>query len=563
MAIQVSDTLQVIGALFFFIYGMKMMSDGIQRAAGDQLRNILRTMTKNRFFGVATGFLTTALVQSSSATTVMTVSFVNAGLLTLVESAGIMMGANVGTTITGWLVSVLGFQVNLSAYSIPLFAIAVPAIFYNRGRLKYWGEFIMGFAILFLGLTFMREALPDPKQYPEILNFLSKFADNGIWSRILFVLIGALTTIIVQSSSAAMAVTLTMCSLGYLEFEIAAAMILGENIGTTITAEVASLVGTRNARRSARIHSMFNIIGVAWMVILLPFFLPIVANTTQAILGISDPYINARDMPIALSAFHTAFNISNMIIMLGFVNALVKIAKWTLPDRPSDEDEDRLKFINTTYRTPELATEELIKETIHFGEITARMLNFTSELLNSTESRTQSDLHKKISKYEKITDRMEGEISDYIMKLSNSQITPQTSKKLTSILNICKNLEQIGDLFDQMSITIQVKNQNKSYFIPEQRNNINEMIGLVKVSFLEMNKNLSKNNFTSKDLQSAKEMKAKVTELRLELNKKNNDQLGSDGYKKDSAIIYNTMYNSLESVSNSIYNINEAMANDV
>jgi len=261
------EGLQIIGSLAFFVYGMKLMSDGIQRAAGSQLRNILRTMTKNRYLGVFTGFLITALVQSSSATTVMTVSFVNAGLLTLVESAGVMMGANIGTTITGWLISVLGFKIKLSAYSIPLFALGVPLLFTNRGRLRYWGQFVIGFAILFLGLSYLKDSVPDLKGNAEALEWLQGFANYGFLSRVFFVFIGAVVTVVVQSSSAAMAITLTLVYTGWLPLDIAAAMILGENIGTTITAEIASLVGNVNAKRSARIHCMFNIIGVTWMVI--------------------------------------------------------------------------------------------------------------------------------------------------------------------------------------------------------------------------------------------------------------------------------------------------------
>ncbi|MFT4568701.1 MAG: phosphate:Na+ symporter, partial [Saprospiraceae bacterium] len=298
------NVLQIAGSLAFFIYGMKMMSEGVQRAAGSQLRNILRAMTKNRYLGVLTGFLVTALVQSSSASTVMTVSFVNAGLLSLVESAGIMMGANIGTTVTGWLISILGFKIKLSAYSIPLFAIGLPMLFSSWGKVKYWGEFIIGFAILFLGLSYLKDAVPDIGDSPEILEFLKGFTEWGIFSRILFVFIGALVTIIVQSSSAAMAITLTMCAQGWLPFEIAASMILGENIGTTITAELASMVGNTNAKRSARIHSVFNIIGVVWMVILLPVLLPLLGTFVQNVMGLADPY-SAEGMPIGLSAFHT------------------------------------------------------------------------------------------------------------------------------------------------------------------------------------------------------------------------------------------------------------------
>lgn len=556
------NVLEIIGALCFFVYGMKMMSDGIQRAAGAQLRNILRTMTKNRFLGVGTGFLTTALVQSSSATTVMTVSFVNAGLLTLVESAGIMMGANIGTTITGWIVSILGFKIKLSAYSIYLFALGVPMLFSNRSKFKYWGEFIIGFAILFLGLTYLKGAVPDLKGNPEVLDFLARFTDWGIFSRILFVAIGTLVTIVVQSSSAAMAITLTMCAQGWLPFEVAAAMILGENIGTTITAEIASLVGNTNAKRSARIHSMFNVIGVTWMVILLPTFLKLLTYITTNYLGFVDPY-SAEGMPIGLSAFHTAFNLLNVIIMVGFVNTLVKVAIWSVPDKDTGDDDDRLKFISAGIRTPELATVELQKEAAHFGDVTSRMSEFTSKLINTTEAKTQKKMLKKLSKYEKITDRMEIEITEYITKLSNQEITPRTSLKLRSVLNICNDLERIGDIFYQISKTIEQKNDKRLYFLPEQRNNLNQMLALVDEAFTEMNQNLKQDHYDKVDISQAKGIEKQINSLRNQLRKENQSLIGTEGYVVKSAMIYNNIFSSLEKIGDHILNVSESIAGEV
>lgn len=562
MSFGISEFLQLIGSLCFFVYGMKMMSDGIQRAAGNQLRNILRTMTKNRFLGVFTGFFTTAVVQSSSATTVMTVSFVNAGLLTLVESAGVMMGANIGTTITGWLVSILGFKVKLSAYSIPLFVLGVPFLFSSRGKLKYWGEFIIGFAILFLGLSYLKDSVPDIKGNVEALAFLKNFTEWGIFSRIFFVILGTIVTIVVQSSSAAMAVTLTMCAQGWLPFEVAASMILGENIGTTITAELASLVGNTNAKRSARIHSLFNIIGVCWMIFLMPYILPIVSSGVQYLFNVQDPYTNATDMPIGLSAFHTVFNLLNVILLLGFVKFLVKAAIYTVKENPDDDDEMKLKFISSVSKTPELAIGELMNETAHFGEVVSRMNGFAKELINSVEPKQQKKLLKKLRKYEKISDSMEIEITEYITKLSNSELTPSTGKILRSILNICNDLERIGDIYYQISMTVEQKNETKAYFTPNQRNNVNSLLDKVDEAFAEMILNL-KGKYGKINKQKADQLELEINELRDQFRNHNLSRLGDEDYNVKSAMIYNNMFSALEKVGDHIINVTESVAGEI
>ncbi|MCB0707308.1 MAG: Na/Pi cotransporter family protein [Saprospiraceae bacterium] len=563
MKFGIGDLLEILGALAFFIYGMKMMSDGIQRAAGSQMRNILRSMTKNRFLGVFTGFFTTALVQSSSATTVMTVSFVNAGLLTLVESAGIMMGANIGTTITGWIISILGFKISLSAYSIPLFAVGVPMLFYRSGKTKYWGEFLIGFAILFLGLSYLKEAVPDLRGNPEAFAWLQHFTEWGLLSRLFFVMIGTLVTIVVQSSSAAMAITLTMCAQGWLPFEVAAAMILGENIGTTITAELASLVGNVHAKRSARIHSMFNIIGVSWMVLILPLVLPALSGFVVKVFGIADPYTHANDMPIALSAFHTFFNLTNVLLLIGFVPWLVKAAIWSVKSKGERDEVMRLKFIDTTQRTPELATVELQKETAHFGEVASRMASFTRTLINSTETKAREEMYKKLEKYEEITDSMEKEITEYITKLANQEITPKTSLRLRSILNITNDLERIGDVYYQISKTIERKNEDKIYFIQEQRQWLNEMMDLVDEAFAIMIGNLNQRSYDNVSLSKAKDKEVDINRFRDKLQRENLNMLGTEGYNVTSAMIFNNLYSSLEKVGDHIMNVSESIVGEI
>lgn len=559
----VSNVLQIVGSLGFFIYGMKKMSDGIQRAAGSQMRNILRTMTRNRFFGLFTGFLTTALVQSSSATTVMTVSFVNAGLLTLVESAGVMMGANIGTTITGWIVSILGFKVKLSAYSVPLFAIGVPMFLSRRNKLIYWGEFLIGFAILFLGLEFLKDAVPDIKSNPEVLEFLKTFTQWGFFSRLFFVFVGALITIIVQSSSAAMAITLTMCTQGWLTYDVAAAMILGENIGTTITAEIASLVGNVNAKRSARIHSLFNVIGVAWMVVLMPIVLPILSEFVQNVFGIKDPYVSADDMPIALSAFHTTFNLLNVIILIGFVKYLVNFAQWSVPSKGSKDELKRLKFIGSGMRTPELSTVELQKETAHFGEVVSRMAGFTRTLINSTEESVQAEMLDKIQKYERISDEMEIEITRYITTLNKQEITPKTSLRLRSILNICNDLERIGDIYFQISQTLKNKIENRIYFRPKQRKNLNKLMDELDKGFEIMVNNLSAPSYDYVSKEDAQLVEDSINSLKNQFKDENLSNLGREDYNVKSALVYNNVFSSLEKVGDHVINVSEAIVGEI
>ncbi len=566
------DAIEIAGALCFFIYGMKMMSDGIQRAAGSMLRNILRTMTKNRYLGVFTGFLITALVQSSSATTVMTVSFVNAGLLTLVESAGIMMGANIGTTVTGWIIAILGFKVKLSAYSIPLFAIGVPMLFSGRGKLKYWGEFLIGFAILFLGLSYLKGAVPDLGK--DTLAWIEGFAQYGIFSRIGFVLLGALVTVIVQSSSAAMAITLTLVYAGWLPLEVAAAMVLGENIGTTITAEIASLVGNTEAKRSARIHSMFNIIGVCWMVILLPWVIEFLTTFVENFSSIfeSNKKLKTQDLKAVdvmntyiLAAFHTTFNIINVILLIWFVPWLVKMAIKTVPGNPDDEDsEGNLKFIGSAgVRTPELATIELQKEVAHFGEITARMSGFSKTLINSTDAKEQKKMLKKLKKYEKITDRLEIEITEYMTKLSNQKITPKTSLRLRSILNVCNDLERIGDIYFQISKAVERKIEERGYFLPEQRENINKMIGKVDDAFEIMVKNLNTPSYDNVSKDDAKVAEKAINAMRDKLREENNKKIGTEDYNSKTAMVYNNLFSSLEKVGDHIINVTEAVVGEI
>lgn len=554
------QVLKLVGALGFFIYGMKIMSEGIQKSAGSSLRKMLRIMTQNRFLGVLTGFLVTCLVQSSSASTVMAVSFVNAGLLTLVESAGIMLGANIGTTITGWLVAVLGFKVKIAAMSLPLLAIGVPMLFANKSKIKYIGEFVVGFSILFWGLSELKHAVPDVKNNPEVLNFLGNYADMGLLSNIFFVLVGTLLTIVVQSSSASMALTQTLCFSGVIPFEIAAAMVLGENIGTTITAELASLAGNVHAKRSARIHSMFNVVGVTWMVLLISFtpMLEIIRWIAIEVLGASDPYL-AEGAPMGLAIFHTSFNFLNVAIMIWFVPMLVKLAIKSVKSKGDFDEEYSLEHISTgIMSTPELSILEAQKEVAKFGEIVLRMNGFVMELLTLQDKKKTKKVLGRVKKYEDITDRVEAEVAGYLAKISQSEMSESSSIKIRGMLSIVGDLERIGDIYYQMSKTIERKIDGKIWFTPEQRKNILEMFDMVKGSLENMCSNLG-STYGNVTMEKAIELENELNKYRKALRKEHYKNVERGEYNFQNATIYSDLFNSLEKVGDHAINVSEGI----
>ena len=566
MEFGIYELLRLIGALGFFIYGMKVMSDGIQKAGGSKMRQILGGMTSNRYFGVMTGFLITAIVQSSSATTVMTVSFVNAGLLTLVESAGVMMGANIGTTITAWVISILGFKVKMSAIALPIIAFGMPMMFARKTKTKNWGEFLVGFALLFIGLAELKDAVPDVKNNPEVLNFLAGFADPSFLSRLMFVGVGTLLTIVVQSSSAAMALTLVLCNTGVIPFEVAAAMVLGENIGTTITAELASMVGNVHAKRSARIHSMFNIIGVTWMLILMPYALDIVNYVSINYFGSISPYTavdgwgdSMSPVPIALSIFHTGFNFLNVLILIWFVPAIVRFAERTVKSQGDMDEEFHLEHIGTgLMQTAELSVLEANKEVAKFGRISSKLFKMIPELMTETDNKKFNNLMSRIKKYEDITDRMEVEIADYLAEAAKGELSDTASKKVRSMLSIVNDMERIGDICYQMSITIERKNEQKAYFTPELRTSLEEMIAEVLKALEIMNKNLN-SEYKQVSMADANGAEDIINKMRNKLRKEYLTKIEKGEVKIQTGMIYNNLIHSLEKVGDHVHNITEAI----
>jgi len=554
----------IIGALGFFIFGMKVMSDGIQKVAGSRMRKILSSMTSNRFLGITTGFLITALLQSSSATTVMIVSFVNAGLLTLVESIGVIMGANIGTTITAWLISILGFKVKISSIALPIIAVGFPMMFSSKANIRSWAEVFIGFALLFMGLDELKHSVPDLKQNPEFLSFLSDYADMGYFSTIIFIGVGTILTLVVQSSSAAMALTLVMCYEGYIPFELSAAMVLGENIGTTITANLAALVGNVHAKRAARAHFIFNVFGVIWMIILFPIFIINIDAYMSSSMGLSPINVVGESVaiPIGLSIFHTTFNILNVLLLVGFVPLISRIVVKMQPSKGEIDEEFHLEHIGIgPMQTTELSILEANKEVVKFGMITTKLFGFISKLLKEKDGKKFRALMVRIQKYEDITDRMEVEIADYLAKASQGELSEAASIKVRSMISIINDMERIGDICYQMSISIERKKEQSIEFNDELNTGIQEMILEVNNAIEIMNQNIN-SSYSQVSLSEATDAESVINKLRNKLRKRYLQKIEKGEVKIQTAMIYNNLIHAFEKVGDHIFNVTEAIVGD-
>jgi len=560
MDFTVMQLLELVGALGFFIYGMKVMSEGIQKVAGSKMRGILSVMASNRFFGVVTGFLITSLLQSSSATTVMVVSFVNAGLLTLVESVSVIMGANIGTTITAWLISIFGFKVKIAAIALPIIAIGFPMLFVRKGSWKSWAEVIIGFALLFMGLDALKHSVPDLKNSPEALEFLASYANMGMLSTLMFIGVGTILTLVVQSSSAAMALTLVMCNQGWIPFELAAAMVLGENIGTTITANLAALIGNVHAKRAARAHLVFNLFGVVWMFFVFRLFLNGVDSFMMSSNGVSplDPE-QYESIPIALSLFHSAFNIINVLLLVGFVPLIVKIAVKMVPSRGDVDEETKLEYIGTgILSTPELSIVEAKKEIAKFGKITKRMYGFTTELLELKEGKQFSEQQRQIAKYEDITDKMEIEIANYLSKVSQGELSEHLAMRIRGMLSIVNDLERIGDICYQISKSIERKREQNARFNEDQRANLLKMFGTVQEAIDTMVENLS-GDYSQVNIRHADLLEVEINNTRNTLRAAHLQSIAKGEYSFESGMYYSDLFSSCEKLGDHIFNVNEAV----
>lgn len=550
------DFLRLIGSLALFLYGMKIMSEGLQKFAGDSLRRILTAMTTNRVTGVLTGVLITALIQSSSATTVMVVSFVNAGLLTLTQSIGVIMGANIGTTVTAWLISALGFKVDIAAFALPLLAFALPLFFSGKSSRKSIGEFVFGFAFLFMGLQSLKANAPDLGANPEMLAFVQNYTDMGFFSIILFLFIGAILTMIVQASAATTAITLIMCANGWIDYHLGVALVLGENIGTTITANLAALTGNTQARRAALAHLVFNVFGVMWVLVLFYPFTNAVSWFVTHVMKVSDP---AVAVSFKLAAFHTAFNISNTFIMIWFVSLIEKTVCTLI--KPKVEDEEyRLRYITGgMLSTAELSILQAHKEISLFAERTARMFNMVKELFYEKNEETFLKTYSRIEKYENISDRMEIEIANYLTEVSEGRLSSESKEEIRIMLRAVSEIESIADSCNNLARSIKRRNEFKSEFTEEQNKHLDHMFELVSGALNRMNLILHKPELVHDDINPSYNIENEINNYRNQLKSRNIEDINNKLYQYQDGVYYMDMVSESEKLGDYVLNVVQAV----
>lgn len=553
------DILTIIGALGLFIYGMKIMSEGIQRAAGSSMRKILGAMTKSQSRAIFTGFLTTSIVQSSSATSVMVVSFVNAGLLQLREAVGVIMGANIGTTVTAWLIALALGKLSVSDYALPIIALALPLIFFKKENLRNTGESLVGFAILFLGLQALQRAVPNLREHPEALAFLDAYLDMGFVSILLFVFTGTVVTLIVQSSSAAIALTLTLLSTGILPVELAIAMVLGENIGTTITANLAAIVANVQAKRAARSHFIFNLIGVLWMLPLLTVFIGALQYVFNPMLIWLVKVTGSQYDKVLVALFHTSFNLLNTLLLVGLTGVIVKIAIRLVPAKGKKE-EFKLEYIGSgVMGTPELALLEAYKEIARFAKVPLKMNASVAKLLDTTDPLERSILLDELKSAEEVTDKYEVEIANYLTELAKEEMSPNTSVRVRGLLTAANDLEKIGDIYYQIAMNLENKNTKKVYFVPKQRQNLKRMCLLLEDAFDTMLENLD-DSAEMVTLDKARSKEEAINQLRNELRNKHLKDIGKGRYSLESGLFYSDTFTAMEEIADHIISVSEGLA---
>ena len=562
----------LLGAMGMFLYGMNLMSAGLQKAAGDRLRSFLSAMTSNPFKRVMTGVGITALIQSSSATTVMVVSFVNAGLLTLVQAIGVIMGANIGTTITAWMVSLLGFKADISILAVPLMLLGFLFSNSKKNQRKNIGELIVGFSLLFLGLSFMKESVPDLKQTSEVLEFVRQWAGLGFWSVLIFLGIGTVLTLILQSSSATMAITLIMLSMGWIPFPMACAMVLGENIGTTITANIAASVGNPAAKRAALSHTIFNVFGVIWALILFRPFLSLVGKIIE-LMGYPNPAaagfaVSAPDGAdgtaalYGLSMLHTLFNLINTLILVWFTDLIAKVVTKLVKEPENKEEKAfRLKYIEAgPLATPELATEQAFKEIIHFAQISRNGLGYARAAINENDPDKFEELRGKLVKYEEISDRIEYEIATFLNAVSAEEISERTSVMIKAMYKIIGELESLGDSGESISRILSRRNIHNKVFDAETIKKLNAMVDLVDNAYAVMIENLTLAFDGNLDeIANAYSAEDRINNQRNNLRDEEIESIESDRKNYQTSVYYMDIVSELETMGDFMINISQTL----
>ena len=560
----------LLGALGMFLYGMNLMSSGLQKASGDKLRGFLSAMTSNPFKGVLTGLGVTSLIQSSSATTVMVVSFVNAGLLTLAQAISVIMGANIGTTVTAWLVAWLGFKADISILAIPLMLFGFLFSNSKKSQRQNIGELIVGFCLLFLGLSFMKESVPDLRETPQVLEFVKNWSSLGFSSVLIFLAFGTLLTLVLQSSSATMALTLIMLSMGWIPFSMACAMVLGENIGTTITANIAASVGNTQAKRAAMSHTIFNLFGVIWALILFKPFLTLVGYIIE-LLGLPNPAtegftVSAPNSPesvaalYGLSMLHTLFNTINTFILIWFVKFIEKAVVWIIKTPKNQENEVfRLKYISAgPLATPELATEQAFNEIIHFAQISRNGLGYAQSAITEKDADKFEELRGKLVKYEEISDRIEYEIATFLNAVSVGDISEETSIRIKAMYKIIGEMESLGDSGEAISRILSRRNIHKKTFDAETIKNLINMVEEVDRAYDAMIENLNAaHKGTLVEISNAYNAEDRINSLRNLLRDTEIEEIEENKKNYQTSVYYMDIVNELEKMGDFIINISQ------
>ena len=563
----------LLGALGMFLYGMNLMSSGLQKAAGDRLRGLLSAMTSNPFKGVLTGLGITSVIQSSSATTVMVVSFVNAGLLTLAQAIGVIMGANIGTTVTAWLVSWLGFKADISILAVPLMLFGF--IFSNskKNQRRNIGELVVGFCLLFLGLSFMKESVPDLNETPQALEFVKSWAGHGFGSVLIFLVFGTVLTLVLQSSSATMAITLIMLSMGFIPFDMACAMVLGENIGTTITANIAASVGNTQAKRAAMSHTIFNVFGVIWALIFFRPFLGLVGKIIETLFGLPNPAaegfaVSGQNTPDAtaalygLSMLHTLFNTINTLILIWFVRFIEKAVVWIIKAPKNQENETfRLKYISAgPLATPELATEQAFNEIIHFAQISKNGLSYAKNAIKESDPDKFEELRAKLVKYEEISDRIEYEIATFLNAVSAGDISEETSTRIKAMYKIIGELESLGDSGESISRILSRRNIHKKTFDQDTVKKLEDMAAAVDNAYDCMIINLTAaHKGELEEISNAYNAEDRINNFRNYLRESEIEALESSRKNYQTSVYYMDIVSELEKMGDFMINVSQTL----